>query len=185
MFSGGIKFGTRKFKSMRKINYSFLIVTILSLASYSQAEAQAILSNDGGVIYINKNQSASSELEGKRGGYFGSHALGDTIQLVYDKFLKLYVKYESEGGAYATEKKVIYKEEIYKSVTKLNKHLTKLAKKGDIPESEAKTRLGNVINSAINIRFYETSGFEDMLKVTRDLELQEKYFNQIRIIGGN
>lgn len=170
---------------MKKTNYSILIVTILCLATFSQAKGQAMVSNDGGVIYINKNQSISDDLEGKRGGYFGSHALGDTIQLVYDKFLKLYVKYESEGGAYATEKKVIYKEEIYKSVTKLNKHITKLAKKGEIPEKEAKTRLGNIINSAINIRFYETTGFEDLLKVTRDLELQEKYFNQIKIIGGN
>jgi len=159
-----------------RIFLSFLTLLFFILGAHSQA----IVSNDGGVFYINKNQKSNTNLNGKRGGFHGKHHLGDTVGLAFDKFLKYYVKYESTGGAYAAEKKVIYKENIYNSVIKLDKYFKKEIRANKIPKEEAKERLGIVLNTAIAIRFYDTTDFERMLSVTKDLERKEYFFNNIK-----
>lgn len=139
-----------------------------------------MISSNGGVIYMNKNTATASALEGKRGGFFGSHPLGDTIRSAYDSFLKLYIKYESEGGAYATEKKIIYKEEIHDSVAKLDKYFKKQFKKKEISKEEAKKRMGAILNAAIKVRFYDTSELEGFLATANNIERQEFLFNNIK-----
>ncbi len=158
-------------------------ITLLTalLISSSALYSQAQVSDGGGVIYINKNTAGEPTLDGKRGGYFGSHPLGDSIQVMYDKFLKMYVEYQSTGGAYASEKKIIHKEEIYNSIGNFDKYFKKMVRKDEISQSEAVRRYYLILSSAISIRYYDTSEFENILKATRDIEQKEKYFNNLTI----
>lgn len=167
------------FLHKKTMRFSIVIFSILlSIQVYSQAQ----LSTNSGIMYINKNQTSGSSLDGKRGGYFGQHYLGDTITMAYDKFLKYYVKYESTGGAYASEKKVIYKTPIYNAVQKIDKEMKKLVKTHAISREDGKNRLGAVLNSAIEIRFYDTSQFESILdQHMKDTERIERYFNALVI----
>lgn len=154
------------------------LVFVYSTTTFGQAQA----SLEGGVMYINKNQKESGSLKGKRGGFYGQHILGDTITMAYDKFLKHYVYYESTGGAYASEKKIIAKRSIYNSVLKLDKHIKKLVRIKEITREEGKSRIGAVLSKAITIRFYETSQFENILsKNMKDLNKVENYYKNLVI----
>lgn len=159
----------------------FIIFTICLTISSEEVFSQAQISNGSGVIFINKNTAEDSSLEGKRGGFFGTHSLGDSIQFAFDKFLKYYVEYESSGGAYATEKKVINKGEIYKSILELDKFYKKAVKKEEIPRADAVNRYFTVLSNAIAIRYYDTSNFENILKVTKDIGLKEQYFLNLEV----
>lgn len=161
---------------MKKIFNTLLLLVSLVISSYSQA----ILNDGSGMIYLNKNQGVSTELDGKRGGYFGSHYLGEEVQNKFDQFLKLYVSYESSGGAYATEKKVIVKKDIYNSVQKLDKYFKKALRKDELSESDAKERFGHVLDVANAIRFYDTTQFELLVSTAKNPEQIEKYYKSIK-----
>ncbi len=158
---------------------SLSLILLLTLITGSFLNAQAVMNNAGGMIYINKNESSSTELEGKRGGYFGSHPLGEEIQKKYDQFLKLYVKYETTSGAYATEQKVIFKKEIYNSVNKLDRYYKKAIRKNDIPLDSMINDYSHVLDVANQIRFYNTQNFELLVGTAKSEEQIIKYYKSI------
>jgi hypothetical protein len=162
--------------------YNFFCLSLL--ASFSLF-GQANVSMDGGVVFFNKNVSEEASLDGKRGGYFKSHIFGDSISYSLDRFYKLYVKYESVGGAYPTETKIIYKQEIYKAVSDIEKVLVKMHKKGEILEEEGESRLSSVLNKAILVRFGDTSDFEFTLSSAKDALKKEIIFNVLTIKSGD
>jgi len=161
---------------MKSKFYFTVLIVFISITSYSQA----ILNDGSGMIYLNKNQGSAEQLEGKRGGYFGSHPLGENIQNKFDTFLKLYVEYQSSGGAYATEKKLIAKKDIYNSIQKLDKFFKKSVRKGDLAESEAIMRFSHVLDVANAIRFYDTTQFELLVSTAKTVEQIEKYYKSIK-----
>lgn len=161
---------------MKKLISITFVLLVFTLCGYSQA----ILNDGSGMIYLNKNQGVSTELDGKRGGYFGSHYLGEEVQNKFDQFLKLYVSYESSGGAYATEKKVIAKKDIYNSVQKLDKYFKKVVRKDELSEIDAKERFGHVLDVANAIRFYDTTQFELLVSTAKNPEQIEKYYKSIK-----
>ncbi len=157
-----------------------LVIVGVLLLSW-ESSSQAMISTNGGVIYVNKNMGENESLEGRRGGLFGTHHLGDSIGNIYDKFLKLYVEYKSEGGAYATEKKIVYKRPIFDFVEDLDKLMKKQVRKGDITNNEARRRLGKVLQTANTIRFYDTTNLENLLKMNSDIKRKEELFSLIKI----
>lgn len=161
---------------MKKI---ILIAAVLVAIIYN-TNAQAVLSNDGGMIYINKNESPDQTLEGKRGGFFGSHPLGEDIQKKYDRFLKLYVKYESSGGAYATEKQIIYKRDIYNSVNKLDRYYKKALKKSTMPIETIVDEYEHILDVANQVRFYDTKQLEMLISTAKSEEQIIKYYKSIK-----
>ena len=160
---------------MKKI---LLLATILVGAIFS-SKAQAVLSNSGGMIYINKNESPEDALEGKRGGYFGTHPLGEDIQKKYDRFLKLYVKYETTGGAYATEKQVIFKKDIYNSINKLDRFYKKSLRKNTMSIESIVEDYEHILDVANQVRFYDTKQLEMLVSTAKSEEQIIKYYKSI------
>ena len=158
-----------------KTSFSILLLT-LSIVGHSQA----IFSDNSGMIFLNKNTSKNESLEGRRGGYFGTHSLGGDIQKKYDQFLKLYVKYEQSGGAYATEEKIIFKKEIYKSVNRLNSYYKKSLKKGTIELPQIVNEYSHILDVVNEIRFFETKELELFLSTAKDESQIIFYFNSIK-----
>jgi len=169
----------------REINQNTLrnriILLIALLPLFHIGLSQANITNDGGVIYLDKNQASNQSLDGKRGGYYGSHFLGDSIRMAMDKFQKLYVKYESTGGAYAAEKKIIFKESLYSTVLEIEKQIKKEVKGKIISSEDGKMRLGKVLNTVNTIRYYNTSELETMLALSETIESKEKILSNVRI----
>ncbi len=157
-----------------------IILAALLVGVIFNSNSQAMLSNDGGMIFINKNVSPSDELEGKRGGYFGTHQLGEDIQKKYDRFLKLYVKYESTGGAYATEKQIIFKKDIYNSVNKLDRYYKKALKKNLLDVEVIREEYGHILDVANEVRFYDTKQLEMLINTAKSEDQIIKYYKSIK-----
>ncbi|MEP2772871.1 MAG: hypothetical protein ABJH05_12030 [Fulvivirga sp.] len=157
-----------------------LIITAIVVLASTISYSQAIINDGSGMIYLNKNESSAEDLDGKRGGYFGNHHLGDDVQKKFDRFLQLYVGYESSGGAYATEKKVIAKKDIYNSVQKLDKYFKKTVRKDEVELEDARKRMSHVLEVANAIRFYDTTQFELLVSTAKSIEQIEKYYKSIK-----
>ncbi|MEQ8241917.1 hypothetical protein [Fulvivirga sp.] len=158
---------------------SIMLIAILIGISFN-VNAQAMLSNDAGMIFLNKNESPANALEGKRGGFYGNHPLGEAIQNKYDKFLKLYVKYESSGGAYATEKQIIFKRDIYNSINKLDRYYKKALKKNTIPIESIVEDYEHILDVANQVRFYDTNQLEMLISTAKSEEQIIKYYKSIK-----
>ena len=160
-------------------NFKSITASLLFLLTSQFVNGQAMLSDGGGMIFINKNIAQEESLEGKRGAYFGTHPLGDEIQLKYDNFQKRYIKYESSGGAYATEKRVIYKRPIYSSINKIDKYFKKAHKKKSMNLDEIVKRYSHVLDVANEIRFYNTTQFEALMSTAKSEEQMIQYYESI------
>lgn len=157
-----------------------LPISLLLFFIVGVTHAQAIMSQSGGMIYLDKNEDESGTLPGKRGGYFGEHPFGYGITKSFDAFMHYYVSYVTESGAYATEKKVIDKPDIYNAVMNIDKELKKQARKGEIPQSQAADRLEKVLTIAVKVRMMETTQLENVLDNAKTPEQMEDIFNNIR-----
>ena len=157
-----------------------IILVALFVGVVINSNGQAVLSNDGGMIYINKNVSPEDALDGKRGGYFGSHPLGEDIQEKYDRFLKLYIKYESTGGAYATEKQIIFKKDIYNSVNKLDRYYKKALRKENMSVDSIIEEYGHILDVANQVRFYNTQQLEMLISTAKSEDQIIKYYTSIK-----
>lgn len=159
-----------------------ILILLVFLSVCDLVKAQAIATESGGAIYLNKNE-ADVEEEGKRGYYVGPHILGDSITEMMNKFEKEYVYYVKTGGAYSTEEKKTIKYPIYKAVHRVNKYFEKNIKKDKIDASEigeAKKELKMVLKKGIMLKdYYSTKVEEDLRKMKSPKEIIE-YFEKIK-----
>jgi hypothetical protein len=131
-------------------------------------------------------QSYSFEYQKKeqsdlQGPYVKSHYLGDEIAVQMQLLRESYT-YRTETMMTNVQTASIEKPSIYYSVNKLNKHLKKEIKKGNISEQDAKEILGNALKIAINIRYQDTTELEKELWSTKDpVEITELYNDRIEL----
>ena len=155
-----------------------LILLFVSLGF--SGSAQTFLSfDDHGVTYLFKN-TVSNENYRKTGYYIGPHVLGDTITMLLNKFESEYVYFVESDGAYSIEEKKFLKPEIYKTVTKLNKHYEKELKKNRIDERDAYNKLNRILTIGIKLKYYQTVELESKLKQIKELIKKEDYLLAVK-----
>lgn len=72
---------------------------------------------------------------------------------------------------------------IYSSVKKLNAYYKKSAKKGKIPEVEAKEKLRKVLDIALCVRYQDTIEFEETLNSNKDIQAIATVFDNTALEG--
>lgn len=72
---------------------------------------------------------------------------------------------------------------IYSSVKKMNAYYKKSAKKGSMPEAEAKEKLQKVLDVALCVRYQDTIAFEAALAGAKGVEDIAEIFNRTELEG--
>lgn len=105
----------------------------------------------------------------KKPAFEEEHFLGNLISSKWNTFLVNYTQeYETKVGL-SNSVIEIQKPVIYNAVTKVNKHLKKITHKGLISESEARQKMGHILDCA-NVMCFEneTREFEQALLECKD-----------------
>jgi hypothetical protein len=110
------------------------------------------------------------------------HALGDDVAKRLHLFEKTYT-YVSEAvpGSFSG-KLVIQKPEIYSSLLKLGKYITRMEKKGTISREEAVKSYSHILEVALKIYYADTTEFEEELKKAHDDEALADLFRKVELI---
>lgn len=156
------------------MSYFKVLIPLLFFLIPTVVNGQAVVSDGAGGIYLNKNESTSSN-DKKKGFYVGPHILGDSITLLINAFENKYVYFQETGGAYNTEEKIVNKPNIYKAVNKVRKHYEKSFKKGKVNLNMAYFKLNKVYRLGIRLWDYQTYKVEKEIKQLKTVEEIENY----------
>lgn len=139
------------------------IVACLSLCFLSLvAFGQTIIHPYDNVIYV---YSAEDETPGvKRGTYDETHMLGKEVREIANNIERAYVYYQSTGGAYAMQEKVVNKPAIYNAYQRLDKYYTKGVASGKLSVTDATPEVVEVYSTLLKLLNYETTTVENDLK---------------------
>lgn len=164
-----------------------LLLVALCLVTISNvAYSQAVASNSGGAIYLNKNEASNHDPSLRRGAYVGPHVMGDSLTQLLNKFETEYVYYKKGDGAYATEEKKFVKFPIYRAVHRVNDFYVKAVKKGKVDASQiitVKKDLKMVLFKGVLLKNYYTPDVEKDLKKMKDIDQIVDYFKKIEFKG--
>jgi len=173
---------------MKKV---FLLLLVLNIVSSSSLLAQDALT------YISENKSKSNETPTKVPATFefnalsrdyeldnittemaGEHPLGN---LVAKKLYLLDEKYTSQvplvPGNPQT-KTLIKKPVIYDAVKRIDKHLKKSVKKGELTIDSATYDMNKVLDVALNVLTSNTEAFEEAIKSSADIQSRIELFSK-------
>lgn len=154
------------FKIMRqKISVCFFLLLVSGPAVFSQA----LLSDQTGMIYFNKQDYGrmAVELDKKMIDTFG-----DTVAYLVAVFESNYVTIIKNSGAYSVDEERILKPVIYKKVRYLGKKY--LSAKGETASNKVKFK--KVLMKAIDLASKDTSRLEEKLKGAKKVEEIEQLF---------
>lgn len=110
-----------------------------------------------------------------------NHTFGEDIAKRLFLFEKNYVYYSDPAPGAFSGKKVIQKPVIYNSIYKIEKHLRKQVRKGNIDKQTARVELSNLLEVAIILLHEDTEMLEEELRKTRPEEGIMAVFNRIII----
>ncbi len=109
------------------------------------------------------------------------HFLGDIIAYKMQLLRESYTYIEPPSATSPAEKIIVEKQPIFFSIKKLDKFLKKQVKSGTMSEEDAKNKLENALNVALNIRYQETDTFEDVLRKAKPNDLIAIYSDRVKL----
>jgi hypothetical protein len=126
-----------------------------------------------------KNKSVKIEADY---GMASTHYLGPEIANKMYLFKQTYTYVEAGTPMSPGDKVIVQKPTIFYAVRKLDKHYKKLMKKGTITESEAREKMGRILDISYIIFDQDTGEFETYLKKMKGGEQIEEAFDKIELI---
>jgi hypothetical protein len=149
------------------------------LGAYHMIHAQSF-ANDGGVVFLYRNESEVIPDGLRRGTYSGTHPLGFSVAEKLNLFEREYVYFRKSTGAYATEEKIIIKKTLYRSIRKLDKFFINSSTSGVLSKQEAEKQYLDLLDIAIKLSRYNTEKVEVELQKLKNEEETIHFLMQIR-----
>ena len=113
--------------------------------------------------------------------FMKSHFLGEEIARKIYRLERTYTYVEKPTAMSPTSKTVVKKPVIYYAVLKLNNHYRRQVKRSQITESEAISKLGEVLDIAFMIFGQDTGEFEEYLRKNKSPHQIEKAFEMVKL----
>jgi len=148
-----------------------LLLLLLTLATEN-----SIAQNENDLKFIFPKSFEEIDYTEVEDGYFYNPPLGEQIAKGMEVVRNEYTYKPEPTPLYPNPGVEVEKPTIYYSVKKLYNHYKKQVRKGHIDMETAQERMSEIIKISVNIRYEETSDFENALKASKDPEDLDSVF---------
>jgi hypothetical protein len=126
--------------------------------------------------------SLEDELEAINSSNVRRHRMDMEVAKRLHLFEETYVYYSEAAPGAFSDKKVIRKPVIYKSIGKIDKYFRKQVRTGEITNGEASDELSAILDTAIILFYYDTDEFDQLLKGASSVEEEVRIFRKVKLV---